>query len=168
MLVSAGIAGDKISVVYDGVAVPDAPARPERIVALESADPMKGTALVRAAAENRFAVHFTSDLDRDLRDASLFLYITHAEGLGSAALLAMAWGVPVVASRIGGLPEIVQDRRTGILTDNDPDAIAQAVAWALDHREELAANARETVAGHFTVGKMVERTTAVYRKVLAC
>jgi glycosyltransferase involved in cell wall biosynthesis len=74
----------------------------------------------------------------------------------------------VVASRIGGLPEIVQDRRTGILTDNDPDAIAQAVAWALDHREELAANARETVAGHFTVGKMVERTTAVYRKVLAC
>jgi hypothetical protein len=168
MLVSAGIADDKISVVYDGVAVPDAPARPERIVALESADPMKGTALVRAAAENRFAVHFTSDLDRDLRDASLFLYITHAEGLGSAALLAMAWGVPVVASRIGGLPEIVQDRRTGILTDNDPDAIAQAVAWALDHREELAANARETVAGHFTVGKMVERTTAVYRKVLAC
>lgn len=167
-LMAAGVAGNRISVVYDGVVLPEAAARPERIVALESGDPMKGTALVRAAAENRFAVYFSRDLDRDLRDASLFLYITHAEGLGSAALLAMAWGVPVVASRVGGLPEIVQDRRTGVLTDNEPEAIARAVEWALDHREELAANGREAVAGHFTVGRMVEGTTAVYRRVLAC
>ena len=135
---------------------------------LESADPMKGSALVRAAAENRFAVHMSSDLERDLCAASIFLYITHSEGLGSAALLAMSWGVPVVASRVGGLPEIVQDRRTGVLTDNEPEAIARAVEWALEHREELAANARESVAAQFTIDRMVEGTTAVYRKVLTC
>ncbi len=54
----------------------------------------------------------------------MFLYITHKEGLGSAALLAMASGVPVVASRVGGLPEIVDDGGTGFFVENHPEAIA--------------------------------------------
>jgi len=49
-------------------------------------------------------VHFSTDLQKDLPRAWLFVYITELEGLGSAALLAMAHGLPVLASDIGGLP----------------------------------------------------------------
>ena len=58
---------------------------------------------------------------------ALFLYITHSEGLGSAVLLAMAAGVPVIASNVGGLPEIVEHERTGLLTENTAQAIANAI-----------------------------------------
>ena len=77
-----------------------------------------------AARIGAFEVCYSSDLERDLPHASVFVYITRSEGLGSAALLAMARGVPVVASRVGGLPEIVEDGVNGMLVPNDPEAIA--------------------------------------------
>lgn len=168
-LLAGGVPADKISIVYDGVPLPAATATPDRIVALDTPDPMKGAALVKqAAAVGNFAIHFSANLDQDLPAASLFVYITHAEGLGSAALLAQAWGVPVVASRVGGLPEVVQDGATGVLTENNPDSIAAAMKLALSRREEFAANARGVVMQRFTVDHMVESTRQVYRKVLAC
>ena len=111
-----------------------------------SADPMKGDDLVRqAAALAGFQVQFSDNLERDLPSAGLLIYITRSEGLGSAALMAMAYGVPVVASRVGGLPEIVIDGETGILTSNEPEAIGDAVIRALALREVLGANARRVV-----------------------
>lgn len=60
-----------------------------------------------------------------------------AEAFGLAALEPMAWGVPVIASRIGGLPEVVLDGQTGrLVPPDDPDALANAMA-------ELLANPRE-------------------------
>ena len=49
----------------------------------------------------------------------------------------------------------------GSLYRVDPDAIARAVEWALDHRDELAVNARDAVAAQFTIDKMAEATAAV-------
>ena len=46
----------------------------------------------------------------------MFVYITESEGLGSAVLLAMAAGTPVIASRVGGLPEAIEDGVNGLLT----------------------------------------------------
>ena len=56
-------------------------------------------------------------LEADLRDAAMLVYLTASEGLGSGALLAMSAGVPVIASRVGGLPEIVRHRETGLLVE---------------------------------------------------
>lgn len=169
VLTKAGVPADRVSVVYDGVVVPEREASGDRIVALASADPLKGGALMRAAAElGGFHVHFSSDLGEDLPRAAVFLYITESEGLGSAALLAMAHGVPVVASRVGGLPEAVEDGRTGVLTDNDPGAIAKAVKRALEARVDMAAAARERVLQRFTADRMADGTAEVYRRVLQC
>jgi hypothetical protein len=168
-LMDASVPADRISVVYDGVELPAAVGCGEMIVAPDTSDPMKGTSLLEEAARiGGFRVEYSRNLIADLQRAEVFVYITHSEGLGSAALVAMAAGVPVVASRAGGLPEIVEDGVTGVLTENTPEAIAVAVDRVLRMRAELGVNARRRVEERFTVGRMVEDTVRVYEKVLAC
>ncbi len=136
-LVEASVDPDKISVVYDGVPLDFPPASEDRslIVALDSDDPGKGKKIVEQAAKLAdVAVTFSSNLKRDLPRAALFVYITELEGLGSAALLAMAAGAPVLASAVGGLPEIVEDGVTGLLTSNDPADVAKSMRRLLDDR----------------------------------
>ncbi len=65
----------------------------------------------------------------------MFVYITRSEGLGSAILLAMSAGVPVVASNIGGIPEIVVDGESGLLVENDAAQIAAAILRLKQDRE---------------------------------
>jgi len=111
----------------------------------------------------------TGNLERDLPQAAALVYLTHAEGLGSAALLAMSAGVPVIASRVGGLPEVVHDRETGLLAENEPAAVAAAIgelAGDLAFARRLGEAARRAVVENFTVDHMVRRTMEVYRKVL--
>jgi glycosyltransferase involved in cell wall biosynthesis len=166
-LVDAEIPEHKISVVYDGVDLPEIISRPERIVAPATLDPMKGSDLASEGA--RLAgvdLHFSTDLPNDLQSASLLVYVTRSEGLGSAALLAMAYGVPVVASRVGGLPEIVQHCENGVLTDNHPAAIAAAIRRALVLRETLASNARRCIQEQFSARNMIEKTKEVYDRVV--
>jgi glycosyl transferase family 1/glycosyl transferase family 4 len=166
-LVEAEIPENKISVVYDGVDLPEKLAAGVRIVAPSTSDAMKGSDLAREGA--RIAgvdLHFSDDLQADLPAASLLVYITRSEGLGSAALLAMAYGVPVVASRVGGLPEIVSDCENGILTDNEPEAIAKAIRSALDSRDVLSANARRCIEKRFTAQNMVHQTLEAYGQVI--
>jgi len=132
-------------------------------------DPMKGSALLNeAAALAGIAIRYSTNLPADLLNAALFVYITHSEGLGSAALLAMAAGVPVVGSNVGGLPEIVQNGVTGVLTENTPQAIADAIRHALTMREILARNARKSIEDGFTTGAMLNNTIRVYERVLGC
>lgn len=168
-LVEGGVEAERVSVVYDGVRIPATLSRGVRVIAPAFSDPMKGADLaVEAARLGGFEIYYSSDLERDLPEAALLLYLTRSEGLGSAALLAMAHGVPVVASRVGGLLEIVEDGVTGMLTENEPGAIAAAVAAALARREELGWQARRRVESRFSEEAMVLSTLAVYGKVLGC
>jgi hypothetical protein len=165
-LIEAEVPEDRIHVVYDGVPVPERTAAGDRIIAPAFDDPMKGSDLLREAARlGGFDVHFSDNLEADLATASLLVYITRSEGLGSAALLAMAWGVPVVASRVGGLPEIIEDCHSGILTENQPAAIAGAVKRALAMHDTLALNARGCVERKFSVAQMVENTRRIYQQL---
>ncbi len=173
-LLEAGIEAARISVVRDGVELPAESAPPDdppRVIAVATSDPMKGSALAREAAGRAgVPIHFAGDLALELPGAFLLVYITREEGLGSGTLLAMAAGVPVVASRVGGLPEIVEDAVNGLLVENTVESIAGAIRRLLDapgeaRRMGLAGRAR--VAASFTVEIMVEKTLAVYRKVLA-
>lgn len=171
-LLDAGIPADKISVVYDGVPVPATPACGDRILALASSDPRKCPTLLRqAAALAGLELCFSTDLDRDLPGAAIFVYLTENEGLGSAVLLAMAAGVAVVASRRGGLPEIIEHEHTGLLTENAPQAVAAAITRLHSDpalRQRLGQQARRRVLERFTDAHMVQATLAVYHKVLAC
>ena len=167
VLIAGGVPEEKISVVYDGVPIIDkTPGDRTHIVAVQ-----KGATLAtEAAALAGVPLTLVSHLETDLRGASMLIYITHEEGLGSGALLAMSAGIPVIASNLGGLPEIVRHRETGLLVENNTAAIAAAIRELLDNPDlarSLAAEARRTVLERFTVQHMVRRTIEVYRKVLA-
>jgi hypothetical protein len=170
----AGVRDDKIAVVYDAV---PAQAFPEDwnpmspVVALRSTDPGKLAALAaESAALAEVRVEYAADLPASLRRASLFLYLSSSEGLGSGALLAMSMGVPVIASRIEGLAEVFEDGSSGIYVRNDAREVAAAIRKVLDDREtalRLRAGGLARIAERFTAQKMVSDTLLVYESALA-
>lgn len=173
-LEEAGIRQEKIDVVYDGV---EAVAPAERwsstspALALASKDPQKGRDLVEQAARiARVPVVFSENLADGLSRASMFVYITRSEGLGSAALLAMTMGVPVIASNIGGLKEIFADGASGLLVGNEPEEIARAMQRLLyepDLAPALIDRAKARIAGRFTKHHLLRATLDSYERALA-
>jgi len=99
----------------------------------------------------------------------LFVMPSKSEGLGSSALIAMSYGLPVIASRVGGLPEVVEEGRTGWLIEpGSPAMLAQAIMAAAADRallQQRGLKGRER-ARLFTVDIMVQRTEALYRRLL--
>lgn len=90
----------------------------------------------------------------------LVLPTTHAEGLPTLVLEAMACGTPVLVTSVGGLPELVRDGETGfIMKTNSPACIAENVIRALNHPklEQISYNARNLVEERFTYEKAVDR-----------
>ncbi len=168
-LTRAGIPPERIRVVYDGVTPLPPPAERRDIVALESGDPGKCNSLLReAAASGGFSVTFSRDLPAAFQSAKLFLYLSRAEGLGSAALLAMSAGIPVVVSRIPALAEVVEDGKTGLLVDNEASAVAAAVNLLLADgalAARLGQAGRASVEARFRMDQMVENTLAAYQSL---
>ena len=161
----AGVDEARIGVVYDGVPVPPEPARGDAILVPGTNDPEKGRALAEAAAARvGLKLRRSSNLEADTPGAKALVYLSRSEGLGSGILLGMAHGLTVIASNVGGIPELIQDGVNGILVPNDEAAVANAFARidpALGHA------ARETVKARFTVEHMVRSTLAAYCRVLA-
>jgi glycosyltransferase involved in cell wall biosynthesis len=91
------------------------------------------------------------------------------EGFPNALLEAMAQGRPVVATRVGGVAELVRDGRDGFLTASDPAEIAAYLHTLLTDarlRGRMSRSARER-ASEFTWDRAVRETEAIYREVLA-
>jgi glycosyltransferase involved in cell wall biosynthesis len=82
----------------------------------------------------------------------------------------MAAGLPVVATRTGGIPEIVQDGENGLLAPpRDPAALAQALGRLMDDsalRDQFRAAGHQTVMEQFTNDAMTDGTLAVYHKIV--
>jgi glycosyltransferase involved in cell wall biosynthesis len=93
------------------------------------------------------------------------------EGLPVVVLEAMAQGRPVVATPVGGTPEVVEDGRTGVLVPpRDPRALAEAVGRLLadpDLRQRMGAAGRARVAERFSPESMTTRVLAIYDEVLS-
>jgi glycosyltransferase involved in cell wall biosynthesis len=167
VLIDGGVPQEKITVVYDGVSVPDLPSSGEMVVIAASDDPRKGAArAVEACREAGCEPLVSYRLEEDLQRAALFVSLSESEGLGSAVLLAMAAGVPVVASRVGGLPEVIEQGVNGLLVDDGAASAIRALMEDPARRREMGLRARGTVAARFTVERMVSGTIDVYRSVL--
>jgi glycosyltransferase involved in cell wall biosynthesis len=81
-----------------------------------------------------------ADVPALINSSTLAVLPSEQEAFGLAALEAAAMGRPVVATRSGGLPEVVEDGRTGILVDGlDAASLAEAVGWLLDRPESARA-----------------------------
>ena len=121
------------------------------------------------AASVRFLGRMTRFIDI-LQQADVFLLPSETESFGLAALEAMSCGVPVVASAVGGLPEVIEHGRTGLLAPvGDVEAHAAAVCALLDdppRRAALGRAARQTAAERFALEPAIDRYEALYRRVL--
>src|SRR5437763_7533077 len=112
---------------------------------------------------------FRTDVLGCIKGFDVFAMSSVTEGLGTSLLDAMACSRAIVATRAGGIPEIVVDAETGILVPpRDPAAMAQAIlALLADERRRRAMGEAgfARVQARFTVDRMVAETAAVYARV---
>lgn len=106
------------------------------------------------------------DIPRLLQESSVFALPSRSEGLPNVVLEAMACGLPVVATRVGGTPELVQDGRTGLLVQpNDPEALRVALQRLLNdptYARELGACGRRVAQERFGIGRAIAAYYALY------
>ena len=76
------------------------------------------------------------DIDLLFAASDVFALSSLWEGMPNALLEAMAWPLPVIATRVGGIPEVIMDRETGVLVDAaDSSGLASAIALLMDDEE---------------------------------
>lgn len=130
--------------------------------------PMKAT-LARHLPPNAKLLGRLDDILPLLAAADVFAVPSRREGQGIAALEAMAAGVPVVASRVGGLADMLTDGKSALLVPpNEPDALAAALSRLKSDarlRGKLVANATPLVRDHYDVRQMLSAVTAMYREI---
>lgn len=125
-------------------------------------------ALVREhGLEDRvFFTGFVDNARRYLRAFDLFVLPSLKEGFPYGLLEAGAAGVPIIASNVGGIPELVTHNETGLLIDpHHVDSLTEAIQTTLHDpkaAQERAARLKEKVCVQFTIEKMVGETEAVY------
>lgn len=153
-------------------AVADVPGLRLRLVGDGPERPAVEDAVARAGADDRVELlGFRSDPAPLVADADVFALTSAAEACPIALLQAMALGRPVVASRVGGVPEIVRDGVDGLLvTPGDDDALRAALRRLRDEpelRHRLGAAAADRVRDRFTMQRCADRLLDVYREVAA-
>ncbi len=118
------------------------------------------------------AVRFVSaaaEIDTVLAATDVFAFPSHEEPLGSAMLAAMAHGLPVVAIARGGVPEVVENERNGMLVDSlDPDVFATALSGLLadsDRAARIGECARNTIQERCSDDKMVDASVRLYEEL---
>lgn len=113
---------------------------------------------------------YRHDVGELLQAADLFVLPSHSEGTPLSVMEAMAASCAVVATDVGGIPEIVEDGKTGYLVPaHDAGAIAQAVTQLVAtpaHRRALGEAGRQRVETHFTQERMLTELTSLYRSLL--
>lgn len=100
------------------------------------------------------------ELPELLNQLKLLIFPSYSEGLPGIVQEAMACGAVVVATPVGGIPDLIKDGETGfILADNSPECIARTVAKALEHPDlaKIAGNARKLIEEEYNLQAMVEK-----------
>ena len=145
---------------------------PDARLAILGAGPLE--AATRAlAAELGLGDAVTMPGRTEIRDwlarADVFVHTSRWEGFGIVLLEAMLASLPVVATRVSAVPEVVVDGETGALVEaGDVAGVARELVALLADTERarrLGAAGRERALAEFSVARMVERTLAVYREL---
>jgi glycosyltransferase involved in cell wall biosynthesis len=118
-----------------------------------------------------------------LYSADLFCLLSHSEGMSNALLEAMACGLPCIATRVGGNPEVIREGRTGFLVDDgDSEGAAARIlelladqvrraesppqAGGLPHNRAMGAEGRRVVEENFTTEVMIKNVVDSYERLL--
>jgi glycosyltransferase involved in cell wall biosynthesis len=109
------------------------------------------------------------DVGPFLKSFDIFIMASKLEGLGTSILDAQALGLPIIATRTGGIPEIVEHNRSGVLVPpQDPTAMAVAIIELFEDeskRKTLGNNAKESVH-NYSIEKTIEETLQLYRDLV--
>ena len=112
-----------------------------------------------------------SDVDRILRAADFFVLPSDTEGLPLSVLEAMAHGLPIVASKVGGIPELIEHNEHGLLVPpGDPAALAAAIRSLSDDpslRRRLGNAARARASGEYSLSTTVRNYDQLYRRAIS-
>ena len=123
----------------------------------------------------RDKVHFLGnisikDVQTELSKANCLVVPSFQENAPLSIAEAMAAGVPVIAAKVGGIPEMVQDGKTGLLVDpHDTNSICQAVSKVLSDQklaQSMGQRAKEAAEDRFRASAVCEKTLQAYRDVL--
>ncbi len=113
---------------------------------------------------------FVDDLNQFYAALDLYIMPSRSEAWGLTALRAMAYGLPVIASNVGGLPEAIEHEKSGwLVPPESPEALAGAILDAASDPARLCQfgrNARERAA-QFSIQRTVEKTEQFYLRLLA-
>ncbi|MFH1769699.1 MAG: glycosyltransferase family 4 protein [Parcubacteria group bacterium] len=116
-------------------------------------------------------VHFFGDVPnqivpRYLSIADMFIRPSRSEGLGVSFLEAMAAGVPIIATLVGGIPDFLKDEETGLMCKpDDPQSIVKAIEKLKDDKlkKEIIQNARSLIESEFTWDKIAKQYREIYK-----
>ena len=113
---------------------------------------------------------FQQDVPALLNALDGYVLASRLEGLGTSILEALATGLPVVASNVGGIPDSVHHEENGLLCEpENPDSFADAMLRVMEDdefRKKISRNAWRTVREEFSEERLVEKTLDFYEEVL--
>lgn len=134
------------------------------------AEPLRARALALGVADRIRWFGALADAGRYFGAFDAFLLSSRTEGTPMALLEAMAAGLPIVATRVGGVPDVVDERSAWLVPSEDPGAIAAALtamAGSPDEARRRGIEARERVARQFGVEAWLDAYDDIYRSVVA-
>jgi glycosyltransferase involved in cell wall biosynthesis len=127
--------------------------------------------LARTSGVEAKFVGFQKNVGKWLLASDIAVVPSHAEPLGNATLEAMSYGLPVVGSAVGGIPEMIVPEKTGLLVPSaDPPSLGAALSRLIvdrDLRDRLGAAGRQRCESAFSLKAHVESVVVQYRRALA-
>jgi glycosyltransferase involved in cell wall biosynthesis len=114
---------------------------------------------------------YCSDIPEQLAMMDIFVQPSLYEGMPNSVLEAMASGLPIIATNVGGTPEAIIDNQTGFLIPpGEPQAIADKIRYVIENPDiarQVGINAREYIKKHFSIEAMVKKTDELFENVIA-
>lgn len=110
------------------------------------------------------------DLPRYYQSADVFVRPSRSEGLGNSFLEAMASGIPVIGTPVGGIPDFLKDRETGLMVNtNDPENLSNVLETLVTNRvlrEEMVQKAKKMVHERYAWDTVAERMGILFERLL--
>jgi glycosyltransferase involved in cell wall biosynthesis len=132
---------------------------------------MEQLATTLSIADRTHFLGFRDDLPDLMQASDLLLLTSRSEGVPQVISQAMGSGLAVIGTDVGGVPELIQDRETGLLIPPEsPEAVTHAVRQLLDQpglAEVMESRARTYALSHLSLDAMLDRTESLYNSLLA-
>jgi len=109
------------------------------------------------------------DVSNVLLDSNILILTSYSEGLPLTILEGMCAGLPIIASNIGGIPELVEHNNNGFLVNNNANQLACYIKMMLDNptlRKEMGARSRKLYQSNYKIEIMARKTNEIYQSVV--